>query len=162
MIYYSLSMLMLAEIRDILLISTPEHLPLFRAALGDGSMFGIRLSFAEQPRCQGLAQAFLIGEDFIGGDRVALILGDNIFYGGGLKGMLSAAALPPTRRDDFPPIASAIRERYGIVAFDEAGRAVDIIEKPSNPPSSWAVTGLYFYDNRVGRNRPLAPAFRAW
>ena len=148
MIYYPLSVLMLAEIRDILVISTPEHLPLFRAVLGDGSMFGIRLSFAEQPRPEGLAQAFLIGEDFIGADRVALILGDNIFYGGGLKRMLTDAASRESGATIFAYRVSD-PERYGIVAFDNTGRAIDIIEKPTKSPSPWAVTGLYFYDNRV-------------
>jgi glucose-1-phosphate thymidylyltransferase len=148
MIYYPLSVLMLAGIRDILVISTPEHLPLFRAVLGDGSRLGIKLSFAEQPHPEGLAQAFLIGEDFIGANRVALILGDNIFFGGGLKGLLTDVA---SRELGATVFAYHVEdpERYGVVTFDNNGRAIDIVEKPTTPLSSWAVTGLYFFDNRV-------------
>jgi glucose-1-phosphate thymidylyltransferase len=148
MIYYPLSVLMLAGIRDILVISTPEHLPLFKVLLGDGSAFGLTLSYAEQPKPEGLAQAFVIGAPFIGGDRVALILGDNIFFGGGLSGLLQEAAARETGATVF---AYRVEdpERYGVVAFDKAGKPLDIIEKPAVPPSHWAVTGLYFYDNRV-------------
>lgn len=148
MIYYPLSVLMLAGIRDILVISTPEHLPLFKVVLGDGSRFGIRLSFAEQARPEGLAQAFLLGADFIGNDRVALILGDNIFFGGGLKGILTDVA---SRERGATVFAYHVEdpERYGVVTFDDNGRAIAIVEKPAEPPSSWAVTGLYFFDNRV-------------
>src|SRR5271163_2384999 len=148
MIYYPLSVLMLAGIRDILVISTPEHLPLFRAVLGDGSRFGITLSFAEQPRPEGLAQAFLIGEDFIGADRVALILGDNIFFGSGFRSILTNAA---SREQGATVFAYRVEdpERYGVVTFDDNERAIDIVEKPAKPPSPWAVTGLYFFDNRV-------------
>lgn len=148
MIYYPLSVLMLAGIREILVISTPEHLPLFRTLLGDGGDFGLSLSYVEQPRPEGLAQAFILGADFIAGDRVALILGDNIFFGGGLSGLLQEAA---ARVSGATVFAYRVEdpERYGVVAFDRDGAPVDIVEKPAEPPSHWAVTGLYFYDNRV-------------
>lgn len=161
MVYYPLSVLMLAGIRDILMISTPEHLPLFRALLGDGSAFGIRLSYAEQPRPEGVAQAFLIGESFIGMDRVALILGDNIFYGSGLSGMLADAASRPRGATIF---ACHVEnpERYGVVAFDPKGRLVEIVERPAKPLTHWAVTGLYFYDNRVvAITRSIRPSARS-
>ena len=148
MIYYPLSTLMLAGIREILLISTPEHLPLFRAMLGDGTQFGIRLDYAEQPKPEGLAQAFLIGEDFIGKDPVCLILGDNIFFGHNLTGMLTGAAALTEGAMVFAYHVDD-PERYGVVAFDADGKAVDILEKPPVAPSNWAVTGLYFYDNQV-------------
>jgi glucose-1-phosphate thymidylyltransferase len=148
MVFYPLSTLMLAGIRDVLLISTPEDLPSYRRLLGDGRPMGLRLEYAAQPRPEGLAQAFLIGRDFVGGDRVALALGDNVFYGHGLPEMLQRAA---ARERGATVFGYQVHdpERYGVVEFDADGRVVGIEEKPARPRSSYAVTGLYFYDNRV-------------
>ena len=148
MIYYPLTTLMLAGIRDILVIATPAERARFESLLGDGSRWGISLSYAEQPRPEGLAQAFIISREFIGDGPVALVLGDNIFYGGGLSGMLQDSAKP---RDGATVFAYQVRnpQAYGVVEFDAAGNAVSIVEKPAQPRSHWAVTGLYFYDNSV-------------
>jgi glucose-1-phosphate thymidylyltransferase len=149
MIYYSLSTLMLAGIREILVISTPRDLPSFEALLGDGRDFGVSISYAEQAQPNGLAEAFIIGREFVGADPVALILGDNIFFGGGLSALCREAA---AREGGATVFAYHVEDpqRYGVVTFDpETMRATDITEKPSEPKSNWAVTGLYFYDNRV-------------
>lgn len=149
MIYYPLSVLMLAGIRDILVISTPRDLPAFQSLLGDGQEFGLKFSYAEQPQPNGLAEAFIIGRDFIGDDNVAMILGDNIYFGEGLSQMGSEAA---AREKGATVFAYYVNdpERYGVVSFDrDSGRALTIEEKPKEPKSNWAVTGLYFYDNDV-------------
>ena len=149
MIYYPLSVLMLAGIRQILVISTPRDLPVFQALLGDGSEFGLEFSYAEQPQPNGLAEAFIIGSDFIGKDSVSMILGDNIYFGGGLSQLCREAA---TRESGASVFAYYVDdpERYGVVSFDKVtGKALTIEEKPQKPKSNWAVTGLYFYDNNV-------------
>lgn len=148
MIYYPLSTLMLAGIRDILIISTPRDLPAFRDLLGDGEKWGINLSYAEQPSPDGLAQAFIIGESFIGNDNVTLILGDNIFYAQGIRDKLSSVTDQKSGATVFGYYVSN-PEDYGVVEFDQGGRAVSIEEKPQIPKSHYAVTGLYFYDNDV-------------
>ncbi|WP_212625306.1 glucose-1-phosphate thymidylyltransferase RfbA [Pseudomonas sp. PP3] len=148
MIYYPISVLMLAGIRDILLISPPQDLPQYQNLLGDGSQFGLSFSYAEQPSPDGLAQAFLIGENFIGNDSVCLILGDNIFHGSYFGGQLKNAAKRSSGATIFGYWVKD-PERFGVVDFDREGRAVSIEEKPVNPKSSYAVTGLYFYDNDV-------------
>jgi len=148
MIYYPFSTLMLAGIRDILVITTPHEQDGFRRLLGDGSQFGVRVAWAVQPRPEGLAQAFLIGRDFVGSDSVALALGDNIFYGDRLPALLTDAA---QRTRGATVFAYRVRDpqRYGVVQFDKTGRAIGLEEKPKKPRSQYAVTGLYFYDNRV-------------
>ena len=148
MVYYPLSALLLAGIRDILLITTPEDRPAFERLLEDGSWLGVRITYAVQPRPEGLAQAFLIGREFVGDDRVALALGDNIFYGQGFAALLQRVA---ARTSGATVFAYRVRdpERYGVVSFDASGRAVDIQEKPKISHSNFAVTGLYFYDHRV-------------
>jgi glucose-1-phosphate thymidylyltransferase len=148
MIYYPISVLMLAGIQDILLISTPVDLPQYRQLLGDGSQFGIRISYAEQPKPDGLAQAFLIGEEFIGGDSVCLILGDNIFHGQHFTEQLKRAVDRPSGATVFGYYVKD-PERFGVIDFDDEGRALSIEEKPAQPRSNYAVTGLYFYDNDV-------------
>lgn len=148
MIYYPLSVLMNTGIREILIISTPVDTPRFEALLGDGHQFGVELSYAVQPSPDGLAQAFIIGEEFIGGEPVAMVLGDNIFHGQGLKKRLRAAAAKEKGATVFGYYVDD-PERFGIVEFDDQGKAVSIEEKPEHPKSNYCVTGLYFYDNRV-------------
>lgn len=148
MVYHPLSALMLAGIRDVLLISTPHDLPLFERMLGDGRRFGISLTYAVQERPEGLAQAFIIGKKFLGGSKVALILGDNIFYGPGFSGQLRTAVQREAGATIFAyPVQDP--ERYGVIEFDDSGRALSLEEKPVNPKSNFAIPGLYFYDNRV-------------
>lgn len=148
MIFYSISVLMLAGMREILVISTPEDMPGYRKLLGDGSQFGIQLSYAEQPSPDGLAQAFIIGEDFIGTDSCCLILGDNVFYGQYFSDKLKSASSIEHGATIFGYHVSD-PERFGVVEFDKSGKAISIEEKPEKPKSNYAVTGLYFYDNRV-------------
>lgn len=151
MIYYPISVLMLAGIRDILIISTPHDISNFEKVLGDGSKFGVKFSYKIQPSPDGLAQAFILGEEFIGNDAVALILGDNIFYGPGFSGMLKNAKQNASKENIATIFSYYVKnpERFGVVEFDENDRAVSIEEKPENPKSSYAATGLYFYDNKV-------------
>ena len=160
MIYYPLSVLMLAHIRDILIISSPEYLLNYKRLLGDGTAIGLSISYAEQPRPEGLAQAFVIGADFIGDDRTALVLGDNIFFGAGLSELLASAV---SRERGATVFSYQVEdpERYGVVELDGEGRALSLEEKPSKPKSNCAVTGLYFYDNKVVEYaRELTPSSR--
>lgn len=151
MIYYPVSVLMLAGIRDILIISTPEDLPAFRRLMGDGSDYGIRFEYAEQPSPDGLAQAFIIGERFIGGDSACLVLGDNIFYGQGFRPMLEKAVEDAERSGKATVFGYHVSdpERYGVAEFDDKGNCISLEEKPKNPKSNYAVVGLYFYPNKV-------------
>lgn len=163
MIYYPLSTLMLAGIDDILIISTPTDLPNFERLLGDGSQYGIKLSYKVQPSPDGLAQAFILGEDFIGDDCCAMILGDNIFYGSGFGKMLSLAKKNAEENHRATVFAHCVDdpERFGIVEFDKERKVVSIEEKPNDPKSNWAITGLYFYDNRcVEYAKNLKPSVR--
>jgi glucose-1-phosphate thymidylyltransferase len=158
MIYYPLSVLMLAGIREILIISSPEFIGNYKSLFGDGSDFGLAISYCEQPKPEGLAQAFTIGADFIGGDNVALVLGDNIFFGAHLTDLLESAV---ARTEGATVFSYHVPERYGVVEFDKDGRAISIEEKPVDPKSHHAVTGLYFYDNKVvGYAKNLTPSSR--
>ena len=148
MIYFPLSVLMLAHIREILLISSPEYLDNYRKLLGDGSAWGLEISYAVQEKPEGLAQAFIIGDKFVGNDSACLVLGDNIFYGAGMGEKLARAAARPKGATVFAYHVED-PERYGVVTFDKQDRPIEIVEKPKEPKSPWAVTGLYFYDNRV-------------
>lgn len=151
MIYHPISVLMLAGIKDILIISTPADLPNFKRLLGDGSQFGIKFSYKEQPSPDGLAQAFILGEEFIDGDDVALVLGDNIFYGGGFSGKLKSVVSNIKEFGGATVFGYPVKDpqRFGVVEFDEAGKVLSLEEKPQNPKSHYAVTGLYFYDKKV-------------
>ena len=163
MIYYPLSVLMLAGVKDILVISAPDDLPRFKELLGDGGQFGVRLSYCEQPSPDGLAQAFILGEDFVGDDACAMILGDNIFYGNGLRKLLKSAAENAEVNGRATVFGYYVNdpERFGVVAFDEEGRATGIEEKPERPQSHYAITGLYFYPSGVSaRANPLKPSAR--
>ncbi len=160
MVYYPLSTLMLAGIQDIMLISTPEDLPQFKRLLGDGSRFGVRFEYAVQPKPDGIAQAFLIGRDWLGGEACALALGDNLIHADHLSTLLRAAAARPVGASVF---AYQVRdpERYGVVSFDADGKAVEVVEKPTAPISNWAITGLYFYDKHVSDiARQIKPSAR--
>jgi glucose-1-phosphate thymidylyltransferase len=160
MVYYPLSTLMLAGIRDIMLISTPEDLPQFRRLLGDGSRFGVRFEYAVQPKPDGIAQAFLIGREWLAGDACALALGDNLIHADHLSTLLRVAAARPVGATVF---AYQVRdpERYGVVAFNATGKAVEVVEKPAAPTSNWAITGLYFYDRSVSEIAPrIKPSAR--
>ena len=151
MIYHPISVLMLAGIKDILIISTPIDLPNFKRLLGDGSQFGVNFSYKEQPSPDGLAQAFILGEEFIGNDSVALVLGDNIFYGPGFSGTLKNVVQNIKSKGGATVFGYYVKDpqRFGVVDFDDSGKAISIEEKPLNPKSNYAVTGLYFYDNKV-------------
>lgn len=151
MVYYPISVLMLAGIREILIISTPHDIPNFEKLLGDGSQFGVHFSYKVQPKPEGLAQAFILGEEFIGDDSVAMILGDNIFYGPGFSGMLKKAVKDAQENGEATVFGYPVKdpERFGVVEFDKDGKVISIEEKPKEPKSNYAVTGLYFYDNKV-------------
>lgn len=163
MIYYPISVLMLAGIKDILIISTPQDLPNFEKLLKDGSQFGLKFSYKEQPSPDGLAQAFVLGEEFIGKDSVALVLGDNIFYGPGFSAQLKKAVCKAENEQEATVFGYQVRdpERFGVVEFDEHGKVISIEEKPKKPKSNYAVTGLYFYDNSViDKAKTLKPSAR--